>query len=165
MAELVDELRAYVTGLIAAAEKKSAQLNELHRELADLRRRINSANELLELETGESVDAGLAAPIPIRSTTSQFVAVPQANTSSGAQLADAAAAVLLEHKQPMHYRAIAKAIADGGVAIGGRDPANNVNAAMTRDPRFYRPRRGTYYLRELAKGPIRHVGTRHKKGA
>ena len=65
----------------------------------------------------------------------------------------------------MHFRELTRAMQDRGIAIGGRDPSNNVIAAMSRDARFYRPRRGTYFLRELAKGPIKHVGVRHQRGA
>jgi hypothetical protein len=79
-------------------------------------------------------------------------------------IADAAYAVL-EAEGPLHYRELTRRILDQGVAVGGSDPNAGVIGALVRDGRFYRPRRGVYYVRELAKGPVVNVGQRKNKGA
>jgi uncharacterized protein YigA (DUF484 family) len=158
---LVARLKAYRQSEIANFEAKSQQDAELHVELADIKRRVDHTTELLRLAGGEAVGESLAAPTvnpPIQLHMAPAV-------SEGARIASAAYDVLRSTKQPMHYRELTRAIQDRGVVIGGRDPSNNVIAAMSRDSRFYRPRRGTYFLRELAKGPIKHVGVRHQRGA
>jgi len=158
---LVTKLKEYRATEVANFEAKTRQDAELHAELAEIKRRVDHATELLKLAGGEigaeSVVAPTATP-PIQLHTVSAV-------TEGSRLAEAAYDVLMTTKQPMHYRELTRAMQDRGVPIGGRDPSNNVIASMSRDPRFYRPRRGTYFLRELAKGPIKHVGVRHQRGA
>jgi uncharacterized protein YigA (DUF484 family) len=158
---LVERLKAYRQSELTTFESKTRHDAELHAELADIKRRIDHTTELLKLAGGEGEAESLATtavhpPIQLRSVIVG---------TEGTRLAAAAYEVLSDQKQPMHYRDLTRAIQDRGIAIGGRDPSNNVIAAMSRDERFYRPRRGTYFLRELAKGPIKHVGVRHQKGA
>jgi hypothetical protein len=155
---LVVELRAYLEGLSKALDEKAAKDAELHRDMNDLQRRIEHGRELLKLEGG---DDG-----PATAEGGHLYVVGGEKGQQKTILANAAREVLLETKKPMHYRVLTRAMQDRGVDIGGRDPSNNVVAALTRDDRFYRPQRGTYFLRELAKGPITHVGVRHaRKGA
>jgi hypothetical protein len=156
---LVTDLRAYRSKAMSELEEKSILDAQLHAEMADLKRRIDHASELLRLEVGEAT-ADEVAPVG----TAPVLLHP-ISAGAGSQLADQAYAILAEQKRPMHYRELTRALQDRGVVIGGREPSNNVIAAMTRDQRFYRPRRGTYFLRELAKGPIKHVGVRHRRGA
>lgn len=88
----------------------------------------------------------------------------QAMTQTGI-IADAAEQIL-ESSGPLHYRELTERLLREGVAIGGRDPNEGVVGALVRDGRFFRPARGTYYLRRLASGPIKNVGQRqHRKGA
>jgi uncharacterized protein YigA (DUF484 family) len=158
---LVAKLKAYRQAEVANFEAKARQDAELHAELADIKRRVDHATELLKLAGGETIAESVAAPTagpPIQLH-------PTPALTEGTRLAAAAYDVLMGAKQPMHYRELTRAMQDRGVVIGGRDPSNNVIASMSRDPRFYRPRRGTYFLRELAKGPIKHVGVRHQRGA
>jgi uncharacterized protein YigA (DUF484 family) len=158
---LLAKLREYLQGEIASFEAKTRRDAELHAELADIKRRVDHAAELLRLAGGDPVVETLT--VPAANAPVQLYTV--ATVSEAARLAAAAYDVLLDGKQPVHYRELTRAIQDRGVVIGGRDPSNNVIAAMSRDARFYRPRRGTYFLRELAKGPIKHVGVRHQRGA
>jgi uncharacterized protein YigA (DUF484 family) len=158
---LVEQLKAYRQSEVAKFEAKSRQDAELHSELADIKRRVDHTTELLRLagaELASDSTAGLKVDAPV-----QLHAVPP--VAERDRLAAVAHEVLVTSGKPMHYSELTRAIQDRGVAIGGRDPSNNVIAAISRDARFYRPRRGTYFLRELAKGPIKHVGVRHKRGA
>jgi hypothetical protein len=62
---------------------------------------------------------------------------------------DAAYELLERDHEPMHYRALAQVLGDGGVYVPGQDPAANLLAHMSRDPRFGRAgRRGMYGLAE-----------------
>jgi hypothetical protein len=154
---LVRELKTYQEQAMGELEEKARQDAALHAEIADLKRRIDHATQLLRLEGGQP-EAGdqMDATAPIRLPTASA-------TQAGSVLADAAHDVLTEENRPMHYRELTRALQTRGIVIGGREPTNNVIAAMTRDERFYRPARGTYFLRALAKGPIRHVGVRHQR--
>jgi uncharacterized protein YigA (DUF484 family) len=155
---LVTELRAYLKKLGQALEAKAQQDMDLHKDMADLQRRLEHGRELLQLEGGEVGPLDLPA--------GRLYVVERPKVRQATLLADTAREVLIEAKAPMHFRPLTRAIQDRGVDIGGRDPSNNVVAALTRDARFFRPSRGTYFLRELAKGPITHVGVRHaRKGA
>jgi hypothetical protein len=154
---LIEQLRDYRRRLTDEYEAMARRDTELHAAMSDAKRKIDHATELIRAEGGpddiEEDKSATSAPLRLMSAR------------AGDALADAAAEVLRDTRQPMHFSAITRALVDRGVPIGGRNPSNNVIAAMTRDARFYRPRRGTYFLRELAKGPIRHVGVRHKRGA
>lgn len=158
---LISRLKAYRQSEVAKFEAKTKQDSELHAELADIKRRVDHTTELLKLAGGEISDEPLSAPVANASIQLR----PATPVAEGTRLAAAAYDVLLNVEQPMHYRELTRAMQDRGIAIGGRDPSNNVIAAMSRDARFYRPRRGTYFLRELAKGPIKHVGVRHQRDA
>ena len=55
---------------------------------------------------------------------------------------------LLRETGPLHYREIERELrARGAITIGGKDPANTLLSRFFNDQRLYRPKRGTYALR------------------
>ena len=80
-------------------------------------------------------------------------------------VADQVVELLLELGRPMHYREIEQELrARGKVHVGGKDPANTLLARYFRDKRLYRPKRGTYALRDEGT-EARSVGTRSARKA
>jgi hypothetical protein len=75
-------------------------------------------------------------------------------------LADEAYEFLSESAHEWHYQDLATALANRGVNIPGRDPAKNLVAHIHRDPRFVRPKRGTYGLIEWYPKGTKSVGVR-----
>lgn len=81
---------------------------------------------------------------------------------SDLSIADRVVALIAERGEPLHYREIERELrARGYVTGGGRDPANTLLSRYFNDPRLFRPRRGTYDLRENNTG-ARSVGTRKR---
>lgn len=82
-----------------------------------------------------------------------------AENSTDRSLADDVVGLLREHGKPLHYREIAQTLQDRGVVLPkGKDPAANLLAHFFKDPRVYRPQRGTYALRDGRS--VHSVGTR-----
>ncbi len=123
-----------------------ANLRELDAELAALQRKRNRVAEavghlqglqgVLPIEDDEEApDPGFAAP---------------ASASKSRRVADADLVVdyLAEIGQPTHYRQLYQALAQRGLAVGGKDPANTLLSRYFNDPRLERVARGTYALKE-----------------
>ena len=83
-------------------------------------------------------------------------------TAPERSLADEVVQLLQEHGNPLHYREIASRLRERGVELPkGKDLAANLLAHFFNDPRVYRPRRGTYALREGR--VVQSVGTRRAR--
>lgn len=64
------------------------------------------------------------------------------------QITDAVVALLEEVGEPLHYRDIHQRLEERGHRVSGVDPAATLLSRFFKDPRLYRPRRGTYGLVE-----------------
>lgn len=120
------------------------ELRRMDAELASLQRRRNEVAQTVahlqglqakfELDPKEQLQppAGTAAP---------------SGTSERATSADLVVAYLEEMGEPAHYRHIYTELADRGLVVGGKDPANTLLARFFNDPRVKRVSRGTYALK------------------
>ena len=63
----------------------------------------------------------------------------------------------------MHYKEITNRLENMGRYIEGKDPAATVVSRIYQDPRFIRPSRGVYALREWYPKSAQSVGTRQRK--
>ncbi len=84
--------------------------------------------------------------------------------ATGISLAEAAHQVLLEVGRELHYKDLAAQLQVRGVNIPGRDPPINLVAHIHNDPRFIRPKRGVYGLREWYPKGMKSVGRRTRRG-
>lgn len=66
-----------------------------------------------------------------------------------ASFLDVADEVIQKAAAPVHYQEILLRLNSRGVNVPGKDPAANLIAHLSRDPRFVRTGRGTYGLRSL----------------
>lgn len=135
LAEEAVRLRSEVSAI-------EAQQKQLEDQRAELARRLRHISALL----------GDERPDPVEQTGLGGVA-------------DQVVELLRELGRPMHYREIERELrARGKVHVGGKDPANTLLARYFRDKRLYRPKRGTYALRDEG-GEARSVGTRRVRTA
>ena len=128
----------------------SARLEELQGAVAGLEADLGHIDALLgeagSAAGGASHGAEAAAP---------------AGASGERPTADLVVALLDEIGRPLHYREIARELEARGVTAEGKDPANTLLSRYFDDPRLYRPKRGTYALRNgLA---VRSVGGRRTR--
>ena len=79
-------------------------------------------------------------------------------------LADVVYQFLSETGREFHYRQLVETLQGRSIEVPGRDPGINLVAHIHDDPRFVRPKRGVYALREWYPATMKSVGTR-KKGA
>lgn len=132
----------------------SARLEELRHAVAGLEEDLGHIDALLGEAHGETGGAARGAE----------AAAPQgdAGDPAASPTADLVVALLGEVGTPLHYREIARELAARGeVAAGGKDPANTLLSRYFDDPRLYRPKRGTYALRNGR--AVRSVGGRHAR--
>jgi len=157
--DLVAQLEGRATSLESELVEKQERLRQLQSELRSSQAALEALKQVIAFERvsrGETPDAAPGAVSPLL----ELGEMPTQSRS----IADAAK-IVLAAEGPLHYREITKRLIHQGVPIGGSDPNATVVGALVRDSRFYRPRRGTYYLRELARGPVTNVGARHRKRA
>ncbi|MYE31771.1 MAG: hypothetical protein F4X80_03735 [Chloroflexi bacterium] len=133
------------------AEQRAAaaeQLDDLERSIAQLDADIGHIDALLgEAPGANEVATAHPGAAPVEKRTADFVV-----------------ALLGEKGKPMHYREIESELrARGDIAIEGKDPANILLSRYYNDPRLYRPRRGTYALRNGRN--VRSVGARRTRRA
>ena len=128
----------------------------LTRRLASLR---EQAAAIAEEETRVETQLGHINALLDEQHPEQPRATEEATTSSDSSFADQVAALLRDCGEPLHYRQIAQKLLERGVILPkGKDPAANLLAYFFNDPRFYRPHRGTYALRDGR--TVQSVGTR-----
>ncbi|MDE2695161.1 MAG: HTH domain-containing protein [Chloroflexota bacterium] len=134
---------------VLAEERASAgdQLDDLKRTVAQLDADIGHIDALL----GDAPGA------------SEEVVTVQSSVGSGEErAADLVVALLGEKGRPLHYREIERELrARGDIAVEGKDPANILLSRYYNDERLYRPKRGTYALRNGRN--VRSVGARRTR--
>ena len=148
-----DRFRAALLGrrelLAEEREAVSAEISTKERRRAELEEQIGHIDALL----GKGAASGPAATAP----------TPESGDSgSGNETADLVVDLLREVGEPLHYRDIERELRERGVLrVEGKNPANTLLSRFFNDPRLYRPRRGTYALRNGS--AARSVGTRRKR--
>lgn len=131
----------------------SARLDEARRDVERLEADLGHIAALLGEAHGEAGGAAHGAE----------AATPpgDAGEHAASPTADVVVALLGEIGRPLHYREIARELEARGVTAEGKDPANTLLSRYFDDPRLYRPKRGTYALRNgLA---VRSVGGRRTR--
>ncbi|HXF50331.1 MAG TPA: winged helix-turn-helix domain-containing protein [Dehalococcoidia bacterium] len=137
LAELAQELQGF-----------EERRHNLEKEIERLRREMTYLEGFLRIHEGPSGEAS----------------EPTIELQQYPSLADMVVDLLREAGEPLHYREIEKRLrAKGLYKAGGRDPANTLLAHYFNDPRLFRPRRGTYALREWQPDAL-SVGTRRRRG-
>lgn len=159
--DLVQQLEVRARALAADLANKQERLRQVQSDIRASQAALDALIKVIAFERqsrGEVVEiAAKSRGVPLqlrgeeRSTQTDAIAV--------------AAERILEADGPMHYRELTRRLLDAGVAVGGSDPNAGVIGALVRDGRFYRPKRGTYYVKKLAGGPVTNVGARRRKGA
>lgn len=128
-----DQLLGWKGNLLKEIEELESKLLPLEREIKLRREKLSSVERLLNLESGSFELASSA-----RSNS---------EVANRQKLSDIAYAVLQETNTPMFYRELYKAILKHGFNVPGQDPATNLIAHISKDPRFKRVKRGTYGLK------------------
>jgi len=158
--DLVRQLEARARDLEGDLAKKQERLRNLQNDIRSSQSAIDALKQVIAYERasrGESIDgSSMSRVVPLHRRE-------EPETQSKV-IADAAEKVL-EAEGPLHYRELTAKLLDAGVVVGASDPNAGVIGALVRDGRFFRPKRGVYYVRELASGPVRNVGERRRKGA
>lgn len=104
---------------MAPIERAKADLMRMQTELTKLQQRIEKVRAYIEMAAVyESADGGDAAR-------------PSRGGSSNA-VSRAAVDLIRQHKQRMHTRPLMEALMEQGVHIGGKDPAANLSAVLSR---------------------------------
>lgn len=132
----VEVLRDKRQTVVAEIERLRAEAAAIANRIATKESQLHNLEDLLALE-GDS-----GAPPPSRLEGSSASARSQ-------RFIDAAYETLKSEGKPLHYRELAQRLADAGVYVPGKDPAANLIAHMSRDPRFGRStNRGVYGIVE-----------------
>ena len=127
----------------------SARLEELQHTVVGLEADIGHIDALLGETHGEAGEAVAAEPSGA------------ADEREERPTADLVVALLDEIGGPLHYREIARELETRGVTAEGKDPASTLLSRYFDDPRLYRPKRGTYALRNGR--AVRSVGGRRTR--
>lgn len=130
-----ENLQEWKQTLLQEIEDLKARLAPIETEIRVKREKLVAIDRLLNLET------------------QPFEAIPALKNNSAAlttdkrKTADVAYEVLENTGIPMHYRDLYEAILKTGFQVRGEDPAANLIAHISIDPRFKRVKRGTYALK------------------
>ena len=135
--------------LVAERDKLGSELETNDAQLDELQRRRDELAIKLE-----HIDALIGVDVPPKEW---------GGDGGDESPADMVVALLSETERPMHYREIERELrARGKGALEGQDPANTLLARYFADERLYRPKRGTYALRDWNR-TARSVGTRRRR--
>lgn len=164
--KILDDLGRQEKALGAAMTDKMEEASRLQGEIASMRRTLDAIRALRAVAAESPDTSGDIGSVQFDVPPISYLpSRRRRRVTQYSVIADAAYQSLAEARRPMHFTEITERLLAQGLEVGGRDPNNGVIAAMVRDKRFYRTARGTYYLRDLAGGPVKNVGERHRKGA
>jgi hypothetical protein len=130
-----ENLQEWKQTLLQEIEDLKARLAPIETEIRVKQEKLVAIDRLLNLET------------------QPFEAIPALKNNSAARTtgkrktADVAYEVLKNAGTPMHYRDLYEAILKTGFEVRGENPAANLIAHVSIDPRFKRVKRGTYALK------------------
>ncbi|MBC8275213.1 MAG: hypothetical protein H8E40_09635 [Chloroflexi bacterium] len=147
-----EKLQEWKQILVREIEGLQAQLAPIETELKVKYEKLAAIDRLLNLEMH---------PIETISTpTNSSTAV----TKNRKKIADIAYDLLKDAGIPMYYKDLCAAITQAGFEIRGQDPATNLIAHISIDPRFKRVKRGTYALKGWKMTGKRIIGQRSRGG-
>ena len=140
--------------LVREIERLQAQLTPIETELKVRYEKLAAIDRLLNLETH---------PLETISTAQNS---SDAVTKNKKRVADTAYNVLKDAGVPMYYKDLCSAIIQAGFQIPGQDPATNLIAHISIDPRFKRVKRGTYALKgwKMTRTRKRVIGQKSRGG-
>lgn len=141
----LDRARAEMGENDAARAEIEPTYSELVRRMGDLEERAEALAlhiEAIEVLLGERPFHRSGAPRRMG-----HIALPSP-LQMQMQIVDAVVALLEEVGEPLHYRDIHQRLEERGHRVDGVDPAATLLSRFFKDPRLYRPRRGTYGLVE-----------------
>jgi hypothetical protein len=159
--DLVKQLEGRARDLEADQVDKQERLRQLQNDIRSSQAAIDALRQVIAFERASR---GEVAEVPAMSRVVPLQRRREEPVTQSRAIADAALKIL-EAAGPLYYRELTSRLLHAGVSIGGSDPNASVIGALVRDGRFYRPKRGTYYVRELARGQVTNVGQRRRKGA
>jgi hypothetical protein len=146
-----ENLQEWKQTLLQEIENLKARLAPIETEIRVKQEKLVAIDRLLNLET------------------QPFEAIPALKNNSAARTtdkrktADVAYEVLKNAGTPMHYRDLYEAILKTGFEVRGEDPAANLIAHISIDPRFKRVKRGTYALKGWRLGGRKQVRKKIKR--
>ena len=156
--ELVDLLKSGLAAVVREMEDVRAQEEAIRGEAAERLRALSEAAMRLQARM-RHIQALLALEgQPMESA--MLEAEPELGRLKVGSLANAAYELLVQTKKEYHYEQLATELQLRGVHIAGKEPAKNLVAHIHRDPRFVRPKRGVYGLKEWYPKGTASVGTR-----
>jgi len=146
-----EKLQEWKQILLKEIEDLKAQLTPLEKEIRVRQEKLAAIDRLLDLEI---------KPVEAISTSKNNL-----NTAVGSKrkTSDIAYEVLKKTGIPMYYKDLCEAILRTGFEIRGEDPAANLIAHISIDPRFKRVKRGTYALKGWRVGRKRRRATTRRK--
>lgn len=146
-----EKLQEWKQTLLKEIKDLKTQLTPLEMEIRVRQEKLAAIDRLLDLEIH---------PIETISISKNDLNTAMA---SKRRTSDIAYEVLKNTGIPMYYKDLYEAISQTGFEIRGEDPAANLIAHISIDPRFKRVKRGTYALKGW-KVSRKQVATTKKKG-
>ena len=131
-----EKLQEWKQTLLQEITDLKTQLTPLEMKIKVKQEKLAAIDKLLNLEI-HPIEA-----ISISKNDLNTAVVSKRKTS------DIAYEVLKNTGIPMYYKDLCEAILQAGFEIRGKDPATNLIAHISIDPRFKRVKRGTYALKE-----------------
>ena len=152
--QLLEEIEQQISALRLEEERLNAQFKEQlglleskHDQLEAQKRHLHALLTLRGESTASPRDSTKAPEVQARSLPIQ----------------DEVFNLLKAAGEGMHYKEITNRLEIMGRYIDGKDPAATVVSRIYQDPRFIRPNRGVYALREWYPKSTKSVGTRQRK--
>lgn len=147
-----EKLQEWKQALLRDIEALKAQIAPIETELKVKCEKLAAIERLLNLE---------AHPL-------ETISAPQSSSNIVAKdkkrVADIAYDVLKDAGSPMYYKDLCAAILQKGFEVPGQDPAANLIAHISIDPRFKRVKRGTYALKRWKMTRKRVTGQKSRRG-
>ena len=131
-----EKLQEWKQNLLREIKDLETQLSPLETEIRVRQEKLAAIDRLLNLEIH---------PIETISISKNNLNTAMADNR---KTSDIAYEVLKNTGIPMYYKDLYEAILQTGFEIRGKDPATNLIAHISIDPRFKRVKRGTYALKE-----------------
>ena len=151
-----EELNARIAEVAIEIQLVRTELDEKLSDLEEERERLQA--KARHVEALLTLDGVLLKHTPTATNTRGIV-----ERSARTSLGETVYRLLNDIGEAMHYREIVAALKSRGVEVPGQDPAINLVAHIHDDPRFLRPVRGVYGLREWYPQRAKSVGSRRRR--
>jgi len=122
----------------------------LLQEIKDLKTKLSPLEVEIRIRQEKLASIDKLINLEIRPTEIISMSKNNSNIAAGSnrKTSDVAYEILKNTGNPMYYKDLYEAILQTGFEIRGKDPATNLIAHISIDPRFRRIKRGTYALKE-----------------